>query len=139
MSEQRKWQSIEDFEMFKELEKLCDEIWDVVMTWNSFARDTVGNQLVRSADSAGSNLSEGDGRYHHKETLNFYYISRGSLKEACYWIRRARARRLMTTEQANHFLSRFESVRRWINSLISQRRQWMTEVREEPEEYGAGH
>lgn len=135
MSEQGKWQSIEDFEMFKELERLCDEIWDVVAGWNPFARDTVGKQLVSAADSAGANVSEGDGRYHHKETLNFYYIARGSVKEASYWIRRARSRRLLTVEQANNFLQRLESVRRWINSLITQRRQWITELREEPAEY----
>lgn len=135
MAQARKWQSIEEFEMFKDIELLCDEIWDAVAEWNLFAKDTVGKQLVRAVDSIGANLAEGDGRYHYKEKLNFYYIARASVKEACYWIRRARSRHVLSAEQANNFLKRFESVRRWINSLISQRRQWIAEVHEEPAEY----
>jgi len=53
----------------------------VVDRWNYFQKDTVGKQLVRSADSIAANLSEGFGRYHYKETKNFSYYSRGSLFE----------------------------------------------------------
>lgn len=42
MTEQRKWQSIEDFDMFRETERLCDEVWQAVAEWNWFDKDTVG-------------------------------------------------------------------------------------------------
>ena len=43
-------------------EKIADSIWNIVSTWNHFARDTVGRQLVRAADSIGANIAEGSGR-----------------------------------------------------------------------------
>lgn len=135
MSEQGGWRSIEELEMFQAIERLSDEIWEVTMGWRHFAQDTVAKQLVRAADSIGANLVEGDGRYHHKEKLNFYDIARASAKETRYWIRRAKSRRLLTSEQADTFLSRLESILRWINTLITQRRQWIAELREDTENY----
>ncbi len=58
---------VEDLDFFKDLEELIDEIWEDVMTWPYFARDTVGKQLVEAADSSGANLVEGDGRYSYLE------------------------------------------------------------------------
>ena len=31
-------------------ERLADEVWAVVLEWSVFARDTIGKQLVRSAE-----------------------------------------------------------------------------------------
>ena len=135
MSAPNKFRQIEELDMFKETEQLCDEIWEVVAKWDGFAKDTIGKQLVRGTDSIGANLAEGDGRYHFKENLNFYYIARGSLKETCYWLRRAQNRQLLTPDQTTHLLNRIQSVHRWINSLIAQRRQWNAQLREGTEEY----
>jgi four helix bundle protein len=135
MSEREGWQSIENFEMFEQLERLSDEIWDVVLTWHSLAQDTVGKQLIRAADSIGANLVEGDGRYSFKDKLHFCYIARGSLKETRRWLQRARVRRLLTPEQAENYINRADSGLRWLNTIISQRRQWASQVREEPAEY----
>ncbi len=121
--------------MFKKTEQLCDEIWEVVAKWDGFARDTIGKPLVRSTDSRGANLAEGDGRYHFKEKLNFYYIARCPLKETGYWLRRAQNRRLLTPGQTAHLLNRMQSVHRWINSVIGQRRQWTAQLREQTDEY----
>jgi four helix bundle protein len=39
------------------------------------------NQIRRAAISTTANISEGYGRYHYKEGIQFYRISRGSLYE----------------------------------------------------------
>ena len=39
----------EDLRVFKAAEALADEIWDVANGWGTFAKLTVGKQLVRSA------------------------------------------------------------------------------------------
>jgi four helix bundle protein len=39
------------------------------------------SQIRRSAVSVPGNIAEGFGRKHTKDTLNFYYMSRGSLAE----------------------------------------------------------
>ena len=53
-----------------------------------------------------------------------------------YWIQRAQSRRLLSAEQTDDWLNKSESIHRWINSLIKLRRQWLNQIREEPEEYG---
>jgi four helix bundle protein len=49
----------EQLEVYRLAERLSDEVWGIVLPWNNFARDTVGKQLVRAADSVGANLAEG--------------------------------------------------------------------------------
>lgn len=39
-------------------EKLADSVWNIVIKWDSFAKDTVGKQIVRAVDSIGANISE---------------------------------------------------------------------------------
>lgn len=50
-------------------EKLADQIWDIVLSWNHLATDTVGKQIIRSADSIGANIAEGSGRYNFQDNL----------------------------------------------------------------------
>jgi four helix bundle protein len=135
MSHTEQWHSIEEMDMFKRLEHLADEIWEVVVAWIPLAQETIGAQLIRAADSVGANLLEGDGRYHFREKLNFCYIARASSNEARYWIRRAKTRRLMTPRQADDFHGRLVAVHRWINTLITERRRWVAGVREQQGEY----
>jgi four helix bundle protein len=43
-----------------------DEIWNIVDSWDYFQKDTLGKQLVRSADSISANIAEGYGRFYYK-------------------------------------------------------------------------
>jgi four helix bundle protein len=69
-------------------EQFGDEIWFMVIKWEYFAKDALGKQLTRSADSIGANIAEGFGRYHYKENKNFCYFSRGSLIETKSWLKK---------------------------------------------------
>lgn len=75
------FQKLDDLEVYQLAEKLADDIWDLVLAWDRFPKDTVGKQIVRAADSISSNLSEGYGRYSFKENVQFCYYSKGSLEE----------------------------------------------------------
>ena len=88
----------ENLEVYKLAEKLADQIWDLVAPWDGFAKDTVGKQLVRSADSIGANISEGAGRGSYQDNRRFVRIARGSLNETRHWLRRAFRRNLMKEE-----------------------------------------
>ncbi|MEM1368803.1 MAG: four helix bundle protein [Cyanobacteria bacterium P01_H01_bin.15] len=92
-------QGFRELEVYQLAEALSDEIWKVVVNWDFFAKDTVGKQLVRSADSVGANLAEGNGRGSYRDNRCFITISRGSLTETQHWLRRAQARNLLTTHQ----------------------------------------
>jgi four helix bundle protein len=63
------------------------------------AQDTVGKQIVRSADSIGANIAEGSGRGTDKDYSRFLKISRGSLYETRHWLRRAYQRKLLAQKQ----------------------------------------
>ena len=91
----------EKLRVFQLSEKLADYIWDIVISWNYFARDTVGKQITRSADSIGANIAEGRGRYNFQDNLRFVKIARASLHETRYWLRRTYVRKLITNEQIN--------------------------------------
>ena len=90
----------EDLRVFQLAEKLADETWDIVSDWEYFAKDTVGKQLVKSADSIGANIAEGSGRGTPKDNKRFIRISRGSYNETKYWLRRARRRNLIDGAQS---------------------------------------
>jgi hypothetical protein len=42
---------LEDLEVYQLAESFSDEIWFIVLEWGYFAKDTLGKQLVRAADS----------------------------------------------------------------------------------------
>lgn len=91
--------NFEKLRVYNLAEQLPDEIWDIVMEWDKFVKDSVGLQLVRSADSIGANIAEGTGRGSYQDNKRFVRIGRGSLNETQHWLRRAYKRKLLKTEQ----------------------------------------
>ena len=80
-------------------EELCDAVWEIVRAWPPLARDTVGKQIVRSADSIGANIAEGSGRGSYADNRRFIRIARGSFYETKHGLRRAYTRKLLTPQQ----------------------------------------
>ena len=89
----------EDLRVYQLSEELADAIWDVVCQWKGLARDTVGKQIVRSADSVGANIAEGAGRGSYQDNRRFVRIARGSLNETRHWLRRAFKRKLLSENE----------------------------------------
>jgi len=89
----------EDLRVYNLAEELEDIIWEIVGKWDYFAKDTIGKQLVNSADSVGANIAEGYGRGSHADNRRFAKISRGSLFEVKHWLRRAYKRKLLSEQE----------------------------------------
>jgi four helix bundle protein len=102
--------NFENLRVYQLAENLADALWDIVMRWSVFARDVVGKQLARAADSISANISEGSGRGTVPENRHFVRIARGSLYETRNWLRRAFRRKLLTCDQV-------ESLKRDLDEL----------------------
>ena len=109
---------LEDLEVFKLSEQLANEIWDIVISWNYFEKDTIEKQLVRSADSISANIAEGFGRFHYKENKNFCYFSRGSLIETKTWLNKAHLRTLLSDEKHTALIKQLELIHIKLNAYI---------------------
>jgi four helix bundle protein len=110
--------SFQELRVYKLSERLADEIWKAVNTWEPFAKNTIGQQIVRSADSVGANIAEGVGRGSYLDNKRFVKIARGSLYETQHWLRRAYTRNLLTVEQVNIFTAIINDLAPQLNSYL---------------------
>ena len=90
--------NFENLQIYQLSERLADDIWDIVARWPVFAKDTVGKQVVRSADSIGANIAEGNGKGTTEDYRRYLRHARGSLYETKHWMRRAIKRELISAD-----------------------------------------
>lgn len=86
----------ENLKVYQLPEKLADEIWEILIKWDYLAKNTVGQQMVKSADGIGSCIAEASGRGTAQDNRRFIGIARGSLYETKHWLRGAFKRKLLT-------------------------------------------
>ncbi len=110
--------TINDLEIYREAMDIGEEVWSLVHKWESFAKNTLGNQLVRSADSISANIAEGYGRYHYKENQKFCYYSRGSLEETQGHIEKGVRRNLIPKEQGKELYTQLETLKKRLSKYI---------------------
>ena len=113
----------ENLRVYQLAEQLANEIWKIVTTWEYFSKDTLGKQIVRSADSIGANIAEGNGRYNSKDNQRFVKIARGSLYETIHWLRLACYRKLVTTEQVNKIKPIIDELSPKLNAYLNSLRR----------------
>lgn len=117
------FEDIEDLRIVKGAEEISDKIWDEVIIWNYFAKNTVGRQLVKAVDSIGANIVESQGRFHAKDVINFLYMARGSLKETKYWLRRSIKRKLLSKEKYEEFVDKINNLAPQLNAFIKSQQK----------------
>jgi len=110
--------NFETLRVYQLAETLADEIWTVVCTWDHFARDTVGKQVVRPADSVGANIAEGTGRGSFQDNRRFVRNARGSLNETRHWLRRAHQRHLLTKESIHKITPIIDELAPKLNAYL---------------------
>jgi four helix bundle protein len=91
--------NFEKLKVYPLSEMVADHVWELVHQWPQFAKSSIGDQLVRSADGIGANIAEGVGQKTTGANKYHIRIARGSLYETKHWLRRAYRRGLLTDEQ----------------------------------------
>ena len=108
-----------ELRVYQLAEALANQLWVIVVKWDYFAKDTVGKQIIRSADSIGANIAEGNGRYNYKDNQRFIKIARGSLYETRHWLRLAYHRKLLTEEEINQIKPLIEELSPKLNAYLN--------------------
>ena len=134
--------TFEDLRVLKSAEEIADSVWKRVVTWEEFAKDVVGKQIAKSADSVGANIAESFGRFNFGEKLQFLYYSRGSIFETKFWLNRTRVRGLMKPDEVEEYVTRLTDLARQLNSFASglktvraEQKTKTSSVREDQAEY----
>jgi four helix bundle protein len=110
--------NLEDLKIYALSIELGEKVWNIVEKWDYFQKDTIGKQLVRSADSVTANISEGFGRFHYKDSKNFNYYSRGSLYETKTWLTKANSRKMIKADEYQVLILDIEKLGKMLNSYI---------------------
>lgn len=76
------FKTFEDLECWKEARKLRIHVKNYILSkFPENEKFDLTLQLSRSSRSIGNNISEGFGRFHYQENIQFCRIARGSLTE----------------------------------------------------------
>lgn len=111
--------NFENLRVYQLSEDLADLVWEIATKCDNFNRDTVGKQIVRSADSIGANIAEGTGRFSFQDNKRFGYIARGSLNETKHWLRRAFKRSLLIQEEIEKIKPIMDELSPKLNAYIN--------------------
>lgn len=114
----RKYLQLNDIDCYKRALNLSNYIWDIIVIWDNFAKNSIGIQFVRATDSISANIAEGFGRYGKKDKTRFYYFSFGSVKECFDWNEKAQNRNLISNKDYKHILGELQNLQIEIRQLI---------------------
>jgi four helix bundle protein len=109
----------ENLRVYGLAEEIADIVWEIVIKWDRPPQDTVGKQLIKSADSIGANIAEGTGRASFADNRRFARIARGSLFEVKHWLRRAFKRKLLAQKEVMSLLELIQELTPKLSAHIS--------------------
>ena len=111
----KKYLQLNDIDAYKIAFNLSNYVWDIVIKWDYFAKDTVGKQFVKAVDSISANIAEGFGRYHKKNKIVFYRYSYGSITESLDWNQKAKIRELFNEKEYNYIFQELQKLPKLLN------------------------
>ena len=112
--------SFEDLECWKAARELRIFVSEQIIS--KFPKEeifTLTSQLKRSSRSVGDNISEGYGRFHYQENIQFCRIARGSLCESMNQVITARDENYIDEDLLQQFRERFERTKAILNGYIN--------------------
>lgn len=101
-------------------EKLAALLWNEVMTWQDFAKESVGKELIESADNVGAKIAAAYGQSTEKDQFFYLRLSNSALFETRHWLRLAYKRNLLSAECANSLKTVLDELSTKLNESLLQ-------------------
>jgi len=108
-----------ELEVWKESKELVKLIYKITESFPKSEQFGLTNQIRRGAVSIPSNIAEGIGRNHVKDTIQFLYVSRGSIYELETQIILAFELSLISNEDYNKTVEKIHLCMKLISGFIN--------------------
>ena len=109
---------IYELDVYRLAEELSDKVWQAFDEWSVKAQNTMGYQLIRSADSIAANIAEGYGRHSTADRRRFYIYARGSFEETKAWLRKAIRRKAIGSADVKGYKAIIDELGPKMNGFI---------------------
>lgn len=107
-----------DLEVWKQARQLVSAVYNATKSFPKEELFGLTNQIRRCVVSVPSNIAEGCGRNHKKDSIQFFYIGRGSLYEVETQLYLSLDLHYLSEADLNQILVQLETVRKLLNGLI---------------------
>lgn len=124
--EKKEYLTVDKLSCYKSSFDLSNFAWNLVVKWQHFAKQPIGEQLVTAIDSISANIAEGFGRYSKKDKIKFYYISYASVLESIDWVKKAFIRKLLSKKDYEFLLRELSTLPKEIHYLIGYTNKKLT-------------
>ncbi|TDI66474.1 MAG: four helix bundle protein [Bacteroidetes bacterium] len=121
-----------ELEVWKEARILVNEVYLISKDFPSEELYGLTNQMRRCAISIPSNIAEGCGRQHYKDSLRFFFIARGSLYELETQIYLAKDQSYINKEISKKLMFQIEKCRKLLSGFINYYKDQSTKKLNEP-------
>lgn len=107
-----------DLDVWKEARILANEIYNATKLFPKDELFGLTNQMRRCAVSVASNIAEGCGRNYPKDSIQFFFIARGSIYEVETQIYIAYDQKYLTEILFKNLLNKVEITRKLLSGFI---------------------
>ncbi len=115
----KEYTSYTDLDVWKNSRELVSIIYTTTKLFPKEELYGLTSQMRRSAVSIPSNIAEGLGRNHTKDSIQFYFISRGSLYELETQTYLAFDQQLINPQELNNILEKITTCKKLLNGFIN--------------------
>ena len=105
--------------VWKEAKSLVTSVYKLTQKFPSTENYGLTSQIRRCAVSVPSNIAEGCGRNHTKDSIQFFYISRGSLYELETQLHISLDLEYINQEELEKILDQIVTCKKLLNGFIN--------------------
>ncbi|HPW34758.1 MAG TPA: four helix bundle protein [Candidatus Paceibacterota bacterium] len=110
---------LKDLEVYQLSKELARKAWEIYSGMDFETKKIIGSQFIKSTDSIGANIAEGEGRFHYLDRNKFNYNSRGSLFESIHWLDVMEERKIISKKEAGDYRTIAEELKIKLNYFIA--------------------